>query len=116
MASSRSSRRSQVGSVTITRGHRHVNPAFIASIDARYMPWKSMSASFQSPGTTITGLIAPSSLVTGLSCTGVLAALLAAPSSPTPKTTASWVLSDAVMWIVSTCGCEVRCLPASTPP
>ena len=93
-----------------------MKPAFIASMEARYAPWKSMSASDHGPGTTTTGLIAPSSLVTGLSCTGRLAALLAAPSSPTPNTTASWVLSDAVMWIVSTCGWSVRCLPASIPP
>ena len=62
----------------------------------------------QRPGTITTGETFPSSLVTGFSNTARPDALRRSPALPGPKTTASWVLSDPVMWTSSTAGWFTR--------
>ncbi|SIM96772.1 Uncharacterised protein [Mycobacteroides abscessus subsp. abscessus] len=64
--------------------------------------WNSISDELHRPGTTMVGETPPSSLVMALSRTGWLAALRRAPSSPVPKTIASWVIELPVMWTWST--------------
>ena len=64
-------------------------PALWSFIDATLAAWKVRSAAFHGPGTTITGVTLPSSLVIVFSSSGRAAALRAAASGPVPKTIAS---------------------------
>ena len=91
-------------------------PALCSFCVATCAAWKSRSASLHGPGTTITGVTLPSSLVTRLVTTGCPARLRAAPSSPPPNTIASCVRSPPVRWIASIPGCAVRYAPTSAPP
>ena len=78
--------------------------------------WNAKSPARHGPGTTITGLTLPSSLVMRLASSGRRSALRRAPSSPGPKTIASWVRSEPVMWISSTPSCRHRYAPSAAPP
>ena len=78
--------------------------------------WKRKSRSAHGPGTTITGLTLPSSLVIRFVSSGRRSALRRAPSSPVPNTIASCVRSEPVMWISSTSGCAHRYAPSAAPP
>ena len=64
--------------------------------------WKRKSASDQSPGVTMHGLMPPSSLVNGLVTSGMFSLRRCSDFSSTPQTMASWVRPDPVTWISST--------------
>src|SRR5207245_11348310 len=101
---------------TITRVALQLKPALLVSIEARLAPWNSTSLALHGPGTTMIGLTLPSSLVMRLRLIGERLALLRLPSAPTPKTIASCVLSDPVMWISSTRSWLQRYAPSAAPP
>ena len=61
-----------------------LNPPLCIFCDATLSAWNSRSGSDQSPGTTMHGLIPPSSLVTGVSMAGRSSALRRSPSGPVP--------------------------------
>src|SRR5260221_436453 len=75
-----------------------LKPALFVSMLAMCSAWYAISLVLQGPGTTITGLTLPNSPVICLFNSGVLASLRTAPSAPVPKTIASKVLSDPVIW------------------
>jgi len=91
-------------------------PALCSFIVATCAAWKTRSGALHGPGTTITGVTLPNSLVTGLVRAGVPARLRAAPSGPLPKTIASCVRSPPVRWTASIDGWEQRYAPTSAPP
>ncbi len=103
-------------SCTITRGVRQENPALAVSHVAMCFAWCSISPRLQEPGTIITGLTLPSSPVKRFVFNGLCSAFRFWPSDPGPKTIASYVLSDPVMWSSSTAGWLQRYDPSSAPP
>ena len=116
MAPRKASRCDHAFCVTTTRVALQLKPALFVSDEAMFRPWKARSDLLHGPGTMMIGLTLPSSLVMRFLLRGFFSALRFAPSAPTPKTIASWVLSEPVMWISSIAGCWQRYSPSLPPP
>ena len=103
--------------VTMTLAALQLKLPLLATMPAMCRAWKSTSSSLHGPGTTRTGVTAPSSLEIGLSTRrSPLRLRRACSSGSPPNTIASCVRSEPVMWMVSTSSWCTRWLPMSAPP
>jgi hypothetical protein len=93
-----------------------LKPAFCAICVATCSACMRRSRSDHAPGTTITGVTFPSSLVIGFASFGRPSARRRAASSPVPHTMASCVARLPVTCTLATPGWAVRRAPTSAPP
>lgn len=93
-----------------------LNPAFCVIWVATCSACMRRSRADHAPGTTITGVTFPSSLVIGVASFGRPSARRRAPSSPLPHTIASCVARLPVTCTLATRRCSVSRAPTSAPP